>query len=756
MGPRAAGAAALLALAAFFLVASVQKVWGVDTWWQMAAGRFFLEHRTFPLNDVLSYSAADHEWIEVRWIFCVLMHALWRLGGPAALIAMQVVLLGITWGLMAWRVRPRLPDPAMVAALGVGIAAGLSRWVVRPELFTYCLCAVFLVLLDSEHRKRAALVGLVALQVFWSNAHTLFAMGPVLAWTFVVGEHAERLLLKRRGGGMDWKLIACAAGVTIACLANPYFIRGATFPILLFTQIQEGHIVSRAIGEMASPLSMPLNRWTPDLFAGVGVLVLATLSFLGTRGRQNLSRVLLLLGTAYLATKAQRNVAIFAVIGTWVSLRNLQDAAEHGGWAALRERLAPMAAPAHWLIALSLAAMAWYVGTDRMSVAYGAPRETGLGVVWWNTPRTAVEFLNERKPLGPIFNTIRDGGYISWASAGPDGRPYKVFADGRLEVYGPEHLAALAAVDPATWPQLEAKWGFNTAIVPVHDNEALVGALAQRRDWVLVHLDHRNVVFVRDIPDHQSLIAACRIDLTKPWTPRAPEPSDAPPGGLARAIGAVSRPYFAEGTAEVFLALNATEQALPYLERANKDYPSRARPRAVLAPLYWASGRETDAYGLLAGLDEPTRLAAATEAARLMMKNGNFAGALAPLRLAVALAPADAALRLTLADAAFQAGDFKSARENYAMILRAEPRVNELNKYAFACEQLADNAAAARAYGDSLRLSAQQPAIWNMLGALMAKSGDSAKARECFNEALKLKPDFAAAKKNLEALGPPR
>jgi Flp pilus assembly protein TadD len=740
------------AVAALFLAASIQKIWGVDTWWQMAAGRYFVEQRTFPLNDVLSYSAAGNEWIEVRWVFCVLMHVLWSVGGAGALIGMQVVLMGVAWGVMVWGVRRAALSPMVLLALGVGIAAGLSRWVVRPELFTYALSAVFVVCLDREQRKTGALAALVVLQVLWSNAHTLFVMGPVLAWIFAVGENAERVLLKRRGGGVDWRIVGFAAAVTLACLANPYLLRGAMFPILLFTQIQEGHVVSRSIGEMASPLSMPLSRWTPDLYAAVGVLVLAALSFVARGKRLSVGRLLVLVAMAYLAAKAQRNAALVAVLGTWTAMKNFEEAwVEGGGWAEWMRR---MTVPVYAAAGIGSVGLAWYVATDRMSVSIGAPRETGVGVVWWNTAAEAVEFMNTAKPKGPVFNTIRDGGYIAWASRGEDGKPYKVFADGRLEVYGPDHIGMMAELGPQTWPEVEKKWGFNTAVVPVHDNEALAAYLLARPDWALVHVDARTVVFVREIPEHAELIRWRRPDLTKVWLDGMEEEAeDAPPKGMWRALGAVGRPFKCEGMAEVFLALGAPQRAVPWLERAHQNYPDRERTRAVLGQLYWAAGRDADADRMLTGLDEQTRLIAAREAARMMMAGGNYAGAIAPLRLAVVLAPEASELRLALADAAFQAGEFKTARENYATLLRANPTVNEINKYAFACEQLGDLAASARAYGDSVRVQPNQPAVWNMLGGVLAKAGDLAKARECFMEALRQKPDFEAARKNLEALG---
>ena len=742
----------LCALAILFIGATVQKIWGVDTWWQLAAGRFFVEHRSFPLNDVLSYSASNHEWIEVRWIFCVLMYGLWMLAGPAALIALQVSALAAVWWMFMRSARSISMTSIGVMVVAIGIGAGLSRWVVRPELFTYLFSAMFLVLLERRPAGIRAWIPIVLLQILWSNTHTLFVMGPVLACIHAFGVNVERVIMKRENSKFEFQSILGAAAICGACFINPYFERGALFPILLFTQIQQGHIVQQAIGEMASPLQMPFSMWTPDLYIAVILAVVSIASFIPIRRKINVSRVLVLLAMLYLCTKAQRNIALLAVMGTFVTLRNLDEAISSDIAGRFRMIVKQSNASFAMLSTVFCVVGAWFLFTDRMNVAIGAPREWGIGVVWWNTPRSATEFVNKYKPEGPYFNVIRDGGYLAWEGKDRSGEPLKVYADGRLEVYGPDMLAELATLSPSTWPELDRRWNYNTIVLPVHDYENLALALVSDPAWALVHLDHRNIVCVRDIPAHRDLIASKKIDLSKSWTPRELEPDDGPRSAVARALGAVSRPYYAEGISEVFISLNAHPQAISYLDRAVRQYPNRERPRAVLAPILWAMGRESDADRLLAPLDEHARLAAATEAARLLMAGRNYRGALAPLRLAVSLDSSDRALRLVLADCAFQAGDFKTARENYARLLRDNINPNELMKYAYACDQLGDLEAAARAYADATNFVQIAHQAWYFKGQVHERAGDRDQALNCYSQSLKTKPDFGQAAAAIDRL----
>ena len=745
----------LCALVALFIGATVQKIWGVDTWWQLSAGRFFVEQRSFPLNDVLSYSAANHEWIEVRWIFCVLMYGLWSLAGPAALIALQVIALGAVWWMFMRTTRSISMTPIGVAVIALGIGAGLSRWVVRPELFTYLFSAVFLVLLERKPAGFRGWIPLVLIQILWSNTHTLFVMGPVLVGIHAFGANFERVILKRESAKLELQSIVGAIAICAACFVNPYFERGALFPILLFTQIQQGHIVQQAIGEMASPLQMPLSMWTPDLYVAVLVAIVSVLSFVPVRMHISVSRLLVLLAMLYLSTKAQRNIALLAVMGTFVTLSNVNQAITADVANRIRSRFRRFDPLVCSVTAAGCLAGAWFLVTDRMNIAIGAPREWGIGVVRWNTPAQATEFLNEHTPEGPVFNVIRDGGYLSWAARDRAGEPVKVYSDGRLEVYGPDMLTELASLSPSTWPDLDRRWNFNTIVIPVHDYEDLALAIVNDPEWALVHLDHRNIICVRDIPAHRELIASKKIDLSKSWTPRDAEPDDGPRPSIARALGAASRPYYAEGIAEVFISLHAHPLAIPYLDRAARQYPARVRPRAVLAPILWAMGREAEADLLLTGLDDEARLAASTEAARLLMGGRNFKGALAPLRLAVSLDPEDRSLRLVLADCAFQSGDFKTARENYARLLRARVDPNELMKYAYACDQLGDLESASRAYGDATNFAQIAHQAWFFKGQVHERANDRVQALNCYTQALKTKPDFRQAADAIERLNRP-
>lgn len=754
MAPAVAGVAGLLLL---FAASAVQKIWGLDFWWQLAAGRWMVEQGRTPAVDVLSHSAAGKAWIEVRWLFCVGLYAGWRAGGAGLLIAAQTLWLLLMWGLVAWRVRRAAWAPTVLLALGLGIAAGLSRWVIRPEVVSYGLSALFLVWLDAARRERSAWArrwvwALPLVQVVWANASTLFALGPALCWAFALGDGAERWWRTRDvRRAVDWRLVGVAAAVTAACWVNPWFHEGAMFPLMLLGQIQEGHVVSAVIGEMARPLSMPWSAWTLDLELAAALAVLGVVSFgaAGLRGGLDVPRALVFLAGLYLAAQAQRNAGILAVWAAWAALRNFEDAGLASAGAARSGRWASAA------LGLAWAGLAWYVASDRWFRAIGAPRETGVGVVWWNTPREAAEFVAGAGAQGPLFNGIRDGGYLAWRLQDGRAEGLKVFSDGRLEVYGPEFVGGLALLSPATWDGLERAHGFNTLVVPVSGNEELVNMLAGRRDrWALVHADHRNVVFARVMPGHEGLIEGHRLRLGVPWTKELPDET-AP--GWKRAIGGVSRPWSSVGMGQTMLALGAVDRAAEFFALALERFPGHGRATAMLAALERFRGNTASGDALYDGLrDRAWRIASDEELTRLLTATGRFGEAAAAARRLVDLEPTARDRRLLLGDVAHNAEEFGTAADAY--IAAAEMGGADAGLWAkigHALERSGSVREAMNAYRQSLAMEGSRAWVWTRVGGLHESAGEVREAAGAYRRALEIDASDEGARRGLERLGAP-
>ena len=73
----------LTLLAALF---GIKQLDNSDTWWHLASGRWMVENWSIPSQDVLSFTVPGHDWINLQWLFDLLMYAVYQVGEAGALV----------------------------------------------------------------------------------------------------------------------------------------------------------------------------------------------------------------------------------------------------------------------------------------------------------------------------------------------------------------------------------------------------------------------------------------------------------------------------------------------------------------------------------------------------------------------------------------------------------------------------------------------------------------------------------------------
>jgi hypothetical protein len=118
-------------------------------------------------------------------------------------------------------------------------------------------------------------------------------------------------------------------------------------------------------------------------------------------------------------------------------------------------------------------------------------------------PVAAVDFLKREKLSGNMFNNDEFGDYLIF-SAWPQ---YKVFTDGRSDMYGEKHgspYLKVAGVQPG-WKEILRRYDVSWVFFQTHT--ALTAALLDQPDWQPIYSDKVATIFVRKLPDHQRLIS---------------------------------------------------------------------------------------------------------------------------------------------------------------------------------------------------------------------------------------------------------
>jgi hypothetical protein len=108
-------------------------------------------------------------------------------------------------------------------------------------------------------------------------------------------------------------------------------------------------------------------------------------------------------------------------------------------------------------------------------------------------PTAAVAFIDREHPPAPVLNHYNWGGYFIWKLY----PRYRVFADGRADVYGDEFMVTFAASYYLTddWTRLMKQWDIRTVALP--PDTPLITALKSAPEWKQVYADSEAIILTR-------------------------------------------------------------------------------------------------------------------------------------------------------------------------------------------------------------------------------------------------------------------
>jgi hypothetical protein len=475
-------------------------MYGADTWWQLAAGKYITEHREIPQQDVFSYTFDGEPWFNQEWLTQVLFFQIFRGFGPDALAIFKIAVVLVIFLLAAW-IAWRRSGSLLFTSFAVGMGAQVCfRYLdIRPQLFTF-LGALIVIAVTDEYRRGArpwVLALLPPTMALWVNLHFGFIFG-LCALGLITGCEIAKSIWRPRDA-LDARrvllLVAATAGSALACLVTPAPSRAFAFP---FSVLGEQN-VWRVVLEWVPPrlfVDAPLN---PALFGYLLTLIaLAAVAVLAVERRIDLTDFALVAVTAAMALTSRRFVPLFTLVATPFLAACLATLAHrlparHREWFALGS---PRSAAAVAVLALAcLVALAWtFVASVQPRFADGLWSGMTYAKLF---PKDAVEFLRTKSQPARIYNVYDWGGYLQYWL--PE---RKVFIDGRANtVYSSafyiENLRIHKA-DPG-WETILRKRKVNLVLWPntprAKSYAPLLRALQGSPNWKLVYGDDTAVLF---------------------------------------------------------------------------------------------------------------------------------------------------------------------------------------------------------------------------------------------------------------------
>ena len=420
----------VLALASLFTAAAVYEAFhlsalaGVSVWSHLRTGIWILQNHATPYNGLFS-QYPDLPWIAHSWGFDVLLAAAYQgMGLPALPLLLMAfrVMLAPTLFLLARGSRQNFWPAALLAAVAQYAVPDLQ---LRPVLCAILLLAFELALLFHARRTGNVrhLLWLPLLFAFWANLDIHFVYGLLVLVTFLAATVVEEICRRIGAGWFETDrpamplgmLGAVTAASLIATLLTPYtyHVYGALPKVFgvaaLYPYFPELH----ALG-FRRPQDFVLLMLTMTAFFS-----------LGRRHSRSIFKLTLMVASAMLSFRSQRDCWVVAV----VSVAVIADALALDHAEPVQHTTVPLWRSEN----LATAALVLLILLVAVTSRIPSSRQTLLSDVGKTLPVAACDYIRQNHLPGPLFNDYEWGGFLTWYL--PE---YPVVIDARNDLYGEE------------------------------------------------------------------------------------------------------------------------------------------------------------------------------------------------------------------------------------------------------------------------------------------------------------------------------
>ncbi|WP_246038047.1 hypothetical protein [Geomonas terrae] len=467
-----------------------------DTGYHIRAGEYIMKTMKVPQYDMFSYLTPPLPWTAHEWLSEVIMALVHSAFGLTGVVVFFSFFIALTAMLLFETIHAS--DKNILISLAVVILATASsglHWLARPHIFSFPLTlAWYHILCLYQYKDRNLLYVLPLLMLLWVNLHGGFMGGFILLSVFLAGNAFEALCsgCDRQKALARLKALSVATALCLAVtVVNPYGYYILLFP---FKLTSSGYLMD-SISEFMSPNFHERYAKGFELY-----LILLIAAFAWSRKKLDVFDVLLIALFLHMSLYSARYIPLFAIVAARILSRMLNDGLHEKDTAFSRfmerrsmniSRLDATAMRYLWPAA-SVVLVVYFAVTGRIS--YGFEPKT--------KPVAATEFIKRERIAGNMFNSDEFGDYLIYAAA----PSYKVFIDGRLDMYGAERLKEFRQVTAFQqgWEKVFEKYGITWVIYEA--NSHLSRYLLLNKDWKLIYADEAANIFVKNIPQYRDLI----------------------------------------------------------------------------------------------------------------------------------------------------------------------------------------------------------------------------------------------------------
>jgi hypothetical protein len=520
------GLGLLFGLAIFL---SFIKISDDDVFWQLATGRWIINHHAIPSQDIFGFVTGGQQWFPTEWLWCVLLYISYTAAN--SYIALEILTAIVFAGIVAFQVaamrRSHVTTPLILFITLLVLLTTLGRILPRPHIVTALGLAITVFILYRHHfspdAKGHSLIILPVIFLLWANMHPAVLAGLILIVLAVVAEFLRIILLRTTPGvsadqSADHvrkkfkKLSVVFLFCLTAIMLNPHGI-DTYFYIYQHAQMK----FLGAIHEWDSPFSISTVMVQVWFYKILLVLGIATI-FYSFRKKDPLPAILYFAFALYSfqAVRLRVDFAIVTAPGTALSLQELVTLLRWDKLITFITGKVPTIA-----LTLLIAAILCFVPGGTFYTKMGVDDRYGTGIDSTALPIRMINFVQQERIQGRPFNEFGIGGFLLWEF--PE---MKDFIDSR-DIN--DTIGYLYASMYNLQPGFERNFrmlGIDNVLTYIPGQERDAGLMSaspipyfstHREEWKLVFWDDRSSLYVKNIPKFRSTIERYEYKILHPY-----------------------------------------------------------------------------------------------------------------------------------------------------------------------------------------------------------------------------------------------
>jgi hypothetical protein len=469
-----------------------------DIFWQIRMGEEIVLRHHFPTRDIFSLPAYGEIWTLHEWLPSVIFYLIYTYCGAGYLIIFKALVIAATF-LFFLLLFNRHKVNLYLSFLTLGLTALVNTrglWVVFPSIFEYFFLALGLYIIEiyTESKSKYVLMSIIILNIFWVNSHGSFFLLTAILGAIIFGSLFSEWLQKKLSFYKPYGFIAEIKERKM--LLVPFFaslVIPLATPSGYWTAIYPFRISFSSFTAYVSEYQKFWHVWNwnwADFVHGITLILMISIVVLFLLSIKHLNIIDLLLFIIFsgLALSAVRHVAIFALAALYIIARYISF------WFGEYRGIFKRTLLKDILLIIFIIFFIYYYKLNIVGF--------GLSFSEDGYPKKIAELINENSLSGNMFNHYNYGGYLIWKMP-----KYKVFIDGRLEMYGgktgEDYETILSARDG--YKELLDKYQINFFVNYLLDG--ITEKLVDDPGWKYIYHDDQFVLFVKDNPQNYDFIS---------------------------------------------------------------------------------------------------------------------------------------------------------------------------------------------------------------------------------------------------------